>query len=46
MIIIIMGDIMKKYKCMKCKYEWIPRIETKPKECPNCKSRNWFGVKE
>ena len=30
-----------KLKCKICKYEWVPRIETKPKECPDCKSRNW-----
>ncbi|HIH17886.1 MAG TPA: hypothetical protein HA282_00215 [Nanoarchaeota archaeon] len=24
--------------CIKCKYEWSPRIE-EPKECPRCKTR-------
>ena len=32
---------MEKLKCKKCGYEWIPRAETEPKECPNCKSRKW-----
>jgi len=32
---------MEKHKCIKCKYEWIPRTEEKPKECPKCKSRKW-----
>ena len=41
MIIIIIGDIMEKLKCKKCNYEWLPRIETEPKECPNCKNRGW-----
>ena len=27
---------MKKMKCNKCGYEWVPRVD-KPKECPNCK---------
>lgn len=27
---------MKKMKCSKCGYEWIPRTD-KPKACPNCK---------
>jgi len=30
-----------KYKCKKCGYEWLARIETEPKECPACKSRYW-----
>jgi predicted Zn-ribbon and HTH transcriptional regulator len=42
MIIIIIGDTMKKYRCKKCGYEWLPRIESKPKECPDCKSREWY----
>lgn len=25
-------------KCLKCKYEWEPRVEN-PKECPECKAR-------
>ncbi len=31
----------QKNKCVKCGYEWISRLETKPKECPDCKSRYW-----
>lgn len=27
-------------QCQKCGYEWEPRIKN-PKECPDCKSRNW-----
>jgi len=27
-------------KCLKCKYEWIARVEN-PVQCPNCKSMNW-----
>ena len=31
-------------KCKKCKYEWESRVD-KPKECPECKSRNWKEYK-
>ena len=30
-----------KCKCKKCGWEWIPRIETKPKQCPKCKLYDW-----
>ena len=43
MIIIFIGDIMEKLKCKKCGYEWPKRLETDPKECPDCKSRGWKG---
>ena len=36
---------MEKNKCQKCDYEWIPRTENKPVECPDCKSRNWEDKK-
>ena len=32
--------VSSKIKCKQCKYEWKPRVEH-PKECPNCKTRNW-----
>lgn len=35
-----MNMIMKKFKCVKCGYEWDGRVKV-PKECPDCKSRNW-----
>jgi hypothetical protein len=28
-------------KCLKCGYGWIPRKVDRPKECPECKRRNW-----
>ena len=34
---------MEKHKCIKCKYEWQPRVETQPKECPQCKSYYWHN---
>ena len=30
------------YRCGKCQYEWVSRVKH-PKECPQCKSRNWNG---
>jgi len=27
--------------CKKCSYEWNPKIH-RPKECPNCKTRNFW----
>jgi DNA-directed RNA polymerase subunit RPC12/RpoP len=35
---------MDKLKCVKCGHEWLPRQESKPKECPNCKSTNWDKI--
>lgn len=33
-------------KCKRCEHEWKPRMERRPSECPNCKSRYWDTVKE
>ncbi len=44
LIIIIINkreESMKKFKCIKCGHEWIPRTEEKPKSCPACKNRKW-----
>ncbi len=30
-----------KLKCLKCGYEWISRLEGRPKACPECKNRKW-----
>lgn len=37
--------MVRKLKCVKCEYEWLPRIENTPKECPRCKSLNWKKIK-
>ena len=37
---------MFKLNCLRCTFEWIPRIETRPKQCPDCKSRFWDEVRE
>ncbi len=28
-------------KCERCKHEWHPRTERKPKWCPKCKTDAW-----
>lgn len=37
----------KRYHCHRCSYDWHPKTARadKPKECPNCKSRNWHKPK-
>ena len=39
---------MKKLKCIRCNYSWIPRSDENPKQCPKCKSTKWkeLGIKE
>ena len=32
---------MEKLTCIRCGYEWMPRIESRPKSCPGCKQRSW-----
>lgn len=27
--------------CKRCGHDWKPRIKTKPRMCPKCKSRYW-----
>ena len=33
-----------KHKCLKCKHEWIGRLEEEPKMCPKCHN-NWKNKK-
>jgi len=35
---------MSKKTCVKCKHEWIPRVEN-PVQCPACHSVKWEGKK-
>jgi len=35
----------KTKKCAKCGYEWEAR-KANPKECPQCKRRDWEGESE
>lgn len=40
-LLMIIGDIMKKYTCKKCNHLWYPRTPNKPVLCPLCKSSKW-----
>jgi DNA-directed RNA polymerase subunit RPC12/RpoP len=33
--------MLERYKCLRCKHEWIPRSDEKPKVCPHCHSPYW-----
>lgn len=33
--------VLKVYICKICGHEWAPRKETKPKNCPSCRSIRW-----
>ena len=36
------GDIhLVKLHCLRCLYDWWPRLETAPKYCPQCNSPYW-----
>jgi hypothetical protein len=32
---------LKIYMCLRCGYEWVPRIAEEPKRCAGCKSMYW-----
>ena len=32
--------------CKRCGYNWQPRVEGRPKSCPECKSRQWDAPKK
>lgn len=29
------------YRCERCGWEWVPRVEHVPRVCPKCKSPYW-----
>lgn len=33
--------ILRGYECTRCKHQWVPRDNEKPKVCPKCKSPYW-----
>lgn len=33
--------MIDKQKCKRCGWEWIPRSERKPRQCPGCKTALW-----
>jgi len=36
-----MVEHILKIECKKCQYVWFPRLPSKPKVCPRCKSYKW-----
>ena len=32
---------LPKWTCVRCGHEWLPRQETRPRLCPNCRSAYW-----
>lgn len=36
--------MLNKYRCVKCGYEWTPRIPNPP-TCPKCRSIKWKDLK-
>lgn len=37
---------MQVLKCLRCCWEWIPRVDGRPFVCPQCKSRYWDENRE
>ena len=33
--------VIFKWKCLRCAWEWIPKVEYPPVRCPHCKSPYW-----
>lgn len=31
----------RRLTCKRCLYEWVPRVDGKPRTCPRCKSPRW-----
>jgi predicted Zn-ribbon and HTH transcriptional regulator len=32
---------VKGYRCLRCRYTWVPRKTAKPRKCPHCNSMYW-----
>lgn len=37
---------IRKYHCLRCGHDWIPRKEDYPRMCPRCKSVLWDKEKQ
>lgn len=31
-------------KCKQCGYEWVSRLDERPKSCPRCKRYDWDEI--
>jgi DNA-directed RNA polymerase subunit RPC12/RpoP len=29
------------YRCLRCSHEWLPRVTSRPVQCPHCHSPYW-----
>lgn len=38
--------MLKRHTCEKCGYKWVPRIDKRPAQCPNCKNPKWDKPKQ
>jgi ribosomal protein L37AE/L43A len=38
---LIEPPLVRKRKCKRCDYTWVPRKKQKPVQCPECKSPYW-----
>jgi len=36
---------MAKLTCLRCQHQWFPHRDTKPQQCPKCKSYGWEAEK-
>jgi len=31
----------RRENCVRCGYDWVPRVPGRPRTCPRCKSPRW-----
>ena len=36
-----MNMTLRRFTCLRCGHNWLPRIEGRPVQCPRCKSIAW-----
>lgn len=37
----MMINMKKAVKCLRCGYDWTPRVPGRPKQCPACHQSRW-----
>lgn len=35
------GEMADQLRCLRCGHEWVPRVDYRPRRCPNCASPAW-----
>lgn len=38
--------VQRAFRCERCSYVWIPRIDRRPVMCPSCRNRLWDKPRE